>query len=100
MTFSTHAIEFENYGDGPLAGPASVPAAHLDAFLTENDTTRLCVARVYTTHPGVLAGVSRGWGKCWWSANTGRMSRIGAGAYGDATVWESPDPADHKVVWR
>jgi|ERR1051325_5377431 hypothetical protein len=99
-------VEFENYGDGPLEGGFVVLADRLTAFLALSDTTRLRVAKVWfsRTDPqrphSTLEREFWSFGKCWWSANTGRISRIGAGAYGDDTVWQSPAPADHKYVWR
>jgi hypothetical protein len=90
-----HGVEFTSWAREEFAGPFCVPAEHLDNFCIGR--TNVLAERVYFRKPS--GEVSWSWGKLWWSANTQGVCRIGAGAYGDATVWESPRAEDHKWVY-
>lgn len=78
----THAIFERIHPRAELAPVPLVEAAQFDRdAATRGEPVRLVkVAR---------ANGDWSWGKAWWDRDTGRMVRIGAGAYGDLTVWKA-----------
>lgn len=63
----------------------SVPIAEAEAWHNANGREPHRVTKVHDGDPTKFS-----WAKAWYFIETGSLARIGAGAYGDYTVWRHP----------
>lgn len=76
------AVEFERLIDGRMRA-VRVPLEEIAAYHAQHGGW---VQKVWFQKPDGSEWWS--WGKSWVWSDTGKIQRVGAGAYGDRTVWE------------